>query len=120
LLEELNIHLTPGISFTDLLPDQVPFDTSKPSIPNDRNNPAERMSQVILELGYDNDRALKALFRSGRTDSSEKVKLTYTRRFWIGIEHMSQYWDTSLDDYYEVPEQPLGMIPRTRPANRLR
>ena len=113
LLEELNIDLTPGVSFTDLLPDQIPFDTSKPFIPNDRNSPAERMSQIILELGYDNDRAFKALFRSGKPGDSERVKLTYSRRFWIGVEHMSQYWDTSLDDYYEVPERPPGTIPGT-------
>jgi hypothetical protein len=115
LLEGLNIHLTPDIGFIDLLPDKVPFDTSKPFIPNDRNSTAERMSQMILELGYDNDRALKALFRSGKADDSEKVKLLYARRFWIGLEQMSQYWDTSLDDYYEVPERPSGTIPRTDP-----
>lgn len=88
---------------------------SKPFIPNDRISPTERMSQMILELGYDNDRALKTLFRSGKADDSEKVKLTHARRFWTGLEHMSQYWDTSLDDYYEVPGRPSGTIPRTDP-----
>ena len=113
LLELLNIHLNPSTSFADLLPDPSPFNAFKAvDVITDRGNPYERMSQMVREMGYSNDQAIKSLLRLA--DGPEKVTLSYARRFWSGLEHMSQYWDTSLDEFYEVPDvepQPSETIP---------
>ena len=104
LLDHLNIHLTPNTSFADLLPDPSPFDAFKEVNGTDRSDERDRMSCMSIELGHPNHKAFKSLLRLA--DDHEKVTLTYARRFWSGLEHMSQYWDTSLDEYYEVPDVP--------------
>jgi hypothetical protein len=120
LLDLLNIHLTPDTPCADLLPDPSPFDAFKPIDGLDRGEPASRMHAMVRELGHSNDQAFKSLLRLA--DGPEKVVISYARRFYTGLEHMSQYWDTSLDEYYEVPdfEPPVSVtIPATdiRPSS---
>ena len=67
---------------------------------------------MTRELGHSNDIAFKSLLRLA--EDHEKVTLSQARRFWSGLEHMSQYWDTSADDYYEVIDEPSATtIPGT-------
>jgi hypothetical protein len=100
LVDLLNIHLTPNTSFADLLPDPSPFDAFKALDGTDRSDPAQRLSAMVRELGHSNDQAFKTLLRL--VEGPDKVPLSYARRFYSGLEHMSQYWDTSLDEFYDV------------------
>lgn len=102
LLELLSIQLIPNTALADLLPDPSPFDAFNLANSPERGSPAERMSQMVRELGYSNDQAFKTLLRLA--DGPEKVTLSYARRFFSGLEHLSQFWDTSLDQFYEVPD----------------
>lgn len=57
----------------------------------------------LKELQVDNDTAFRALTRTTR-NGIKPPRLAYMRKFWEGLETMSQYWDCSLDQYYEASE----------------
>lgn len=103
IINLLNLSLNPNTSFSDLLPECAKqVDVLKSLDGTERSNQAHRFHDMVRELGYSNDQAFRSLLRLA--DGSEKVPISYARRFYSGLEHMSQYWDTSLDEFYEVPD----------------
>ncbi|KAL2358468.1 hypothetical protein BJ546DRAFT_832950 [Cryomyces antarcticus] len=66
----------------------------------------------LKELLVDNDDAFRVLARTTRPGRTPQ-RLAHFRKFWEGLDVMSQYWDSSLDDYYLAedrtkPEQAHG------------
>ncbi|XHG02862.1 hypothetical protein AWENTII_006187 [Aspergillus wentii] len=66
----------------------------------------ERFEVVKNELLLDNDDAFREVGRLAPREGRQRVRVTQTRKFWTGLERMAQYWDTSLDNYYERPATP--------------
>lgn len=54
----------------------------------------------LTELRVDNDTAYRTISRLLRNGAA--ARLAYMRKFWEGLEGMSQYWDCSLDQYFEA------------------
>jgi hypothetical protein len=119
-LEALNIKVLPQCSPEDLLPqgsDASFFPSLQLEDTTTTTNgggsyadaakcdavPAKRRAafeQRIAELRIDNDTAFRIITRSTKP-GVKPPKLAYLRKFWEGLETMSEYWDTSLDRYYE-------------------
>ena len=53
----------------------------------------------LIELQVANEMAYKTLTRSLR-NGVKGPRLAYMRKFWEGLESMSQYWDCSRDEYF--------------------
>ncbi|KAI9848452.1 MAG: hypothetical protein M1837_000247 [Sclerophora amabilis] len=113
-LEALNLTCEGEVPFETLIPDnsflpprEGAQQTSPAKSPNARlNNGKEapgieifhtRSADVLLE----NDDAFRALTRRPPREGRSAVKLGHFYKFWQGLELMSQYWDSSLDNYYE-------------------
>ncbi len=64
----------------------------------------DRLDKVTHELRFKNEDAFREVLRLPPLKGHARVKLAHARKFWTGLEHMSQYWDTTLDEYYEVPD----------------
>ncbi|KAK4498117.1 hypothetical protein PRZ48_010773 [Zasmidium cellare] len=56
----------------------------------------------LAELRIDNDTGYRIITRTTKP-GIKPPRLGYMRKFWEGLESMSQYWDTGLDEYYEGP-----------------
>ncbi|KAL2368319.1 hypothetical protein RJ035_001119 [Blastomyces gilchristii] len=82
---------------TDEMPVPVLMSNGSP-FPN-----KERYDLLREEILYDNDAAVRAVSRLPPRPRREKIKLTQSRKFWAGLDQVSQYWDTSLDQYFERP-----------------
>ena len=54
----------------------------------------------LLELQIDNDTAFRVITKSTKL-GVKPPRLGYMRKFWEALEIASQYWDSSLDQYYE-------------------
>lgn len=67
--------------------------------------PRDKYDVAKTELLFDNDDAFRELARMAPRPGRQRVRLTQSRKFWAGLERMAQYWDTSLDNYYEKPVQ---------------
>jgi hypothetical protein len=103
IVDLLNLSLNPDTSLDDLLPDYVePADAFKALDGADPSNQAKYFHNMVRELGYPNEQAFRSILRLA--DGPEKVAVSYARRFYSGLEQMSHYWDTSLDEFYEVPD----------------
>jgi hypothetical protein len=63
--------------------------------------PFSKYDLAKKELLLDNDDAYREVTRMQPKPGRDRVRLTQSRKFWSGLERMAQYWDTSLDDYYE-------------------
>ncbi|KAK1141460.1 hypothetical protein N8T08_009000 [Aspergillus melleus] len=74
--------------------------------------PKERFEVLKDELLLDNDDAFREVGRLPPRDGRQRVRVTQARKFWMGLERMSQYWDTSLDRYYERPATPRSSTPQ--------
>lgn len=61
----------------------------------------EKYDSLRSEILIDNEDAFRSLARVDPLPGGKKVRITYSRKFWTGLEQMAQYWDTSLDQYYE-------------------
>ncbi|KAE8349990.1 hypothetical protein BDV28DRAFT_140017 [Aspergillus coremiiformis] len=68
--------------------------------------PKERYDVLKGELLLDNDDAFREVARLPPGEGRQRVRVTQTRKFWTGLERMAQYWDTSLDNYFERPVTP--------------
>lgn len=68
--------------------------------------PRDRYDLLRDQLLIDNDDAFREMVRLPRREGRQKVRITQTRKFWSGLEKMAQYWDTSLDHYYDRPATP--------------
>ncbi|KAI1953566.1 hypothetical protein LOZ62_000926 [Ophidiomyces ophidiicola] len=72
----------------------------------------EKYEMLRRELLYDNDDAFRALSRIDPLPGHEKIRLTHARKFWCGLEHVAQYWDSSLDQYTEYDDDELPIPTR--------
>jgi len=114
-LDALNIKILPTCSIDELLPLAPDGSSYIPTLPsvsdtfgsNDSDAIAARrrkdLSERVTELRVENDVAFQTLTRS-LPPGTKPPRLAYMRKFWEGLESMSQFWDCSLDDYYERPE----------------
>jgi len=139
-LEALNLEILPLCSIEALVPSApdgtsyVPSLAIKPAAPvlsyaqasQANPNTAKRRQEFeerLAELKVDNDTAFRVITRTYK-DGSKPPRLAYMRKFWAGLENMSQYWDCSLDQYYEVVTGPdeEGTSPKRQcfHANKLR
>lgn len=62
----------------------------------------------IAEIDITNDAAFRSLSKT--TKPGEKApRLAHMRKFWLGLDNMAQFWDTTADQYYyrEVPVRPI-------------
>lgn len=66
----------------------------------------ERFEVLKNELSFDNDDAFREVVRLPLRQGRGHVRLTQSRKFWAGLQRMSEYWDTSLDHYFERPKTP--------------
>jgi hypothetical protein len=87
--------VTPDIAIDRLLPHSQ---HALPQLPNQ-----ERLDQTIKELRFQQLPTFREVLRLPPKPDQPRVRLTHTRKFWSGLEKMSQYWDCSRDNYYEVP-----------------
>lgn len=86
---------------------QQPQDCPPVLMSNDSPYPPRAKYDVVKnELLLDNDDAFREVARLGPRPGRPRVRLTQSRNFWAGLERMAQYWDTSLDNYYERPASP--------------
>ena len=70
-----------------------------PALSKKRKDLEDRLSELRIE----NDLAFRAISRTVSV-GVKPPRLAYMRKFWEGLESMSQYWDCSLDRYYEKDE----------------
>jgi hypothetical protein len=66
----------------------------------------DRFETLKNELSLDNEDTFREVARLPPREGRARVRVTQTRKFWTGLEHMAQYWDTSLDNYFERPASP--------------
>lgn len=57
----------------------------------------------VAELRIDNDLAFRTISRTV-AEGIKPPRIAHMRRFWESVENMSQFWDASLDQYYETTE----------------
>lgn len=74
----------------------------------------DRWDVIFNELLADNDDAFREAARMQPRAGRSRIRLTQSRRFWAGLERLAQYWDTSLDRYFERPVTP-GLPPNNEP-----
>lgn len=68
--------------------------------------PKDRYEVLQSELLLDNDDVFREVARLPAREGRERVRITQTRKFWSSLERMSQYWDNSIDNYFERPAIP--------------
>ncbi|PGH14779.1 hypothetical protein AJ79_02795 [Helicocarpus griseus UAMH5409] len=85
-------------SGTDAMPVPVLMSNGSP-FPN-----KEKYDVLRQEISYDRDDAFRTVSRLPPRPGREKIKVTQSRKFWAGLEQVAQYWDTSLDQYVERPD----------------
>ncbi|KAK2811342.1 hypothetical protein FQN50_002219 [Emmonsiellopsis sp. PD_5] len=88
---------TPDAPGTDSMPVPILMSNGAP-FPN-----KERYDSLKKEILYDNDEAFRSVNRMPPRPGQERIKIAHSRKFWGGLDLVSQYWDTSLDKYVERP-----------------
>ena len=74
---------------------------------NENRYPDKERYQVLRnELLLNNEDAFREVARIPPPEGRQRVRITQTRKFWTGFERMAQYWDTSIDNYFERPATP--------------
>lgn len=127
-LKALNLKLETDIAVSNIVPEDrmsslpsLPWEDA-PSAEGEQQQPEDhppalmsngypypqksRYEVVRNELLYDNDDAFREVVRLSPRPGRQRIRLTQSRNFWVGLERMSQYWDSSLDNYYERPASP--------------
>lgn len=102
-LRALNCDQQPSSPMETLLP---PRDDKTSFVPA-KDSTNEEFAKRIAELDITNDAAFRALSRT--TKAGDKApRLANMRKFWMALNDMAQYWDTSADNYYitKVPTDP--------------
>ncbi|KAJ6134357.1 hypothetical protein N7523_000679 [Penicillium sp. IBT 18751x] len=78
--------------------------------------PRDRFEILRTELLLDQDDTFREVARLPPREGRSRVRLTQSRKFWTGLERMAQYWDTSIDNYFERPVTPEPTPQQTSPA----
>lgn len=73
--------------------------------------PKDRFEILKAELLLDNDDTFREVARLPPRDGRSRVRVTQSRKFWMGLERMAQYWDSSIDNYFERPATPQPTPP---------
>lgn len=106
-LEALNVDVQRDVPYADLVPKILEIHSPSsggPRLSNGHPAPDQKVYEGLKsELLIPNDDAFREVNRMLPRPDREKPRVTQSRRFWAGLERMSQYWDTSLDEFYEVP-----------------
>ncbi|CAG8889605.1 unnamed protein product [Penicillium egyptiacum] len=118
----LNLQLEEGVEVAQMIPEDhshplapLPWedttepteDNSRPLMDNGAPYPSKERYEVLeRELALDNDDSFREVARLPPREGRSRVRITQSRKFWTGLERMAQYWDTSLDHYYERPATP--------------
>ena len=120
-LKALNIKTLPKCSISELVPDALDgssylspampppqIEDDKPTgPPNEITRKRKDFDDRLAELRIDNDLAFRVL--SKRVPVGTKPpRVAFMRKFYEGLENMSQYWDCSLDQYYDIFETHRG------------
>lgn len=120
-IKALNLDVISGIPASGIVPDELlkdlpPLVWEQPaeSEPEKRKlmgngspyPPRDKYELAKTELMFDSDDAFREAARIAPKPGREKVRLTQSRKFWVGLERMSQYWDASLDQYYDTVKRP--------------
>ncbi|KAJ5920985.1 hypothetical protein N7466_009311 [Penicillium verhagenii] len=104
-------------------PPPLPWDPSTPEVPagEDELRPLmsnglpyptkDRFDVLQAELLLDDDDVFREVARLPLREGRDRVRVTQTRKFWTALERMAQYWDTSLDNYFERPATPQRTPP---------
>ena len=102
-LRALNCDHQPSSTIEALLP---PRDDGTPFVPA-KTSTNEEFAKRVAELDITNDAAFRALSRTTRP-GERAPRLANMRKFWMALNDMAQYWDTSADNYYitKVPTNP--------------
>jgi hypothetical protein len=83
---------------------QAMADGDIPTLHNKRDWPnREDYWDRIQDLMYSNEEAYHGLRRTAE-DGKEAPRVTHGRPFFIALDEMGQYWDSSLDQYIKMPE----------------
>ncbi|KAF9886133.1 hypothetical protein FE257_011958 [Aspergillus nanangensis] len=100
---------SPPLAWEDDSPNSSPLTEDGSPILLDNGNPyppKERFEQLRDELLFENDDAFREIARLPPREGRERVRVAQARKLWMGLERMAQYWDSSMDDYYERPATP--------------
>lgn len=74
---------------------------------NENRYPDKERYQILRnELLLDNENAFREVARIPPREGQQRVRITQTRKFWMGFERMAQYWDASIDNYFQRPATP--------------
>lgn len=79
--------------------------------------PRDRFETLRTELLLDQDDTFREVARLPPREGRSRVRITQSRKFWSGLERMAQYWDTSIDNYFERPVSPEPTPQQTSPAS---
>jgi hypothetical protein len=114
-----SIHHLPGVSANSSPSPSTPSPTNTFSenetviwkMNNGLPYPTKEKYELLRdELRVNHDDAFYELAHRASRPGRQRTKLTQSRKFWIGLERMSQYWDCSLDHYYEKPSPPPSTL----------
>ncbi|KAK2750722.1 hypothetical protein FQN57_002795 [Myotisia sp. PD_48] len=116
-LKALNVTIIPDVEISDLLPQDAlkaypPFQSNGDKSPtqegtgtrlgNGYRAPDQQKYNVLKEeLSFDNTNAFRSLARLKPLPGHEEIKITHARKLWVGLDHLAQYWDCSLDQFIE-------------------
>ncbi|KAF7505185.1 hypothetical protein GJ744_001175 [Endocarpon pusillum] len=99
-LQILSLSVIPNASFQDILPHVTePIHHDGKHVP-----PPDRLQQTVQELRISHSDAFREVVRLPPLPGHAKPRLSRTRKFWSGLQRMSQFWDCSMDKYYEVAD----------------
>ena len=127
-LEAFNITITHNVEFQDLLSaDLLPptswldeptstegsdFTSTPPLtslLSNGRDAPDKKAFQNLAkEVLHANSDAFRAARRLPGSRDRPNPQIIHSRKFWNGLADMSEYWDTSLDQYLDAEDKDKG------------
>ena len=119
-LELLNVRVSSDVGITDLLPVEAPkqgianpsVGSQAPTIPPANANQKSGQDKYDIlerELRFDNGDAFREIVRLPPSPGRQRIRVTQTRKFWIGLEKMAQYWDTEADQFFDVAPEAKRM-----------
>ncbi|KAK2882394.1 hypothetical protein FQN49_000397 [Arthroderma sp. PD_2] len=126
-LTAFNIKVVPNIDASEIVqdhdlksyppyqwPKECPGESSSTDTPIFMSNGApfpDKSKYDLLkeELAFNNEDAFRALARLDPLPGHKKLRIAHARKFWTALQHASQYWDTSRDNYFQTsPENEVS------------
>ena len=103
-LKALNCYLRAGALADALLPQR---DNGTSYFPP-TSETDKQFGTRIAEIDITNDAAFRALSKTTKPGDMAP-RLAHMRKFWLSLDNMAQYWDTTADQYYsrEIPVRPI-------------